>query len=98
VDARIARFRAGNFGDSKFVGKGVLESRIDYGPGYRIYYGAMGDEIILLLISDKGDQGGDINLAQSYWEDYKKRVKRERENQNGEKDKLSKRSPKRSKK
>jgi len=97
VDARIARLRAGNFGDSKSVGKGVSESRIHYGPGYRIYYGVMGDEIILLLISDKGDQGADIEVAQSYWEDYKRRVKQERE-QNDKKDKLSKRSPKRSKK
>ncbi len=98
VDARIARLRAGNFGDSKFVGKGVLESRIDYGPGYRIYYGLMGDEIILLLISDKTNQSTDIELAQGYWEDYKKRLRQERGNQNAEKDKLSKRSPKRSKK
>jgi len=99
IDARIARFRAGNFGDSKNVGKGVLESRIDYGPGYRIYYGVAGDEIILLHISDKGNQTADIALAQTYWEDYNKRVReqKEREKQD-EKPKLSKRSPKRSKK
>lgn len=98
VDARIGRLRAGNFGDSKFVGKGVSESRIHYGPGYRIYYGVVGDEIILLLISGKGAQSADIELAQGYWEDYKERLKQEREKQNAKKDKLSKRSPKRFKK
>ena len=97
VDARIARLRAGNFGDSKSVGKGVSESRIHYGPGYRIYYGVMGDEIILLLISDKGAQSSDIELAQGYWKDYKERLKQEREKQNAKKDKPSKRSSKRPK-
>lgn len=98
VDARVARFRGGNFGDSKSLGKGVFESRIDYGPGYRIYYGVDGDEIILLLISDKSSQSADIDLAQSYWADYKTRLKEQKERENAEKAKLSKRSPKRSKK
>lgn len=98
IDARLGRFSAGNFGDSKSVGKGVFESRIDYGPGYRIYYGVTGDEIIWLLISDKGGQTADIQLAQSYWADYEKRAKEQKERENAEKAKLSKRSPKRPKK
>ncbi len=98
VDARFARLRGGNFGDSKFLGKGVFESRIDYGPGYRIYYGVDGDEIIWLLISDKGNQSADIELAQGYLADYKARMKEQKERENAEKAKLSKRSPKRSKK
>lgn len=98
VDARVARFRGGNFGDSKSVGKGVFESRVHYGPGYRIYYGVDGDEIILLLISDKGSQSADIELAQGYWADHKARVKERKERENAEKAKLSKRSSKRPKK
>lgn len=97
VDARIARMRGGNFGDSKSVGKGVSESRIDYGPGYRIYYGVMGDEIILLLISDKSAQDSDIQTAKGYWEDYKERRKQEREKQNAKKTKLPRRPSGRSK-
>lgn len=98
IDARVAGFRGGNFGDSKSVGNGVSESRIHYGPGYRIYYGVAGDEIILLLISDKANQSADIAQAQSFWGDYKRRVKEQKERENAERIKLSKRSPKRPKK
>lgn len=75
VDARIARFRDGNFGDSRPIGDGASESRIDWGPGYRIYYGVHGDTIVLLCGGDKSDQAADIEKAQRYWADYKKRVK-----------------------
>lgn len=78
VDARIARLRSGNFGDSKSVGSGVLESRIDFGPGYRIYYGMDGHDVILLAAGDKSTQSTDIQLARSFWEDYKRRMKQER--------------------
>jgi putative addiction module killer protein len=48
IDARIARFRGGNFGYSRSLGGGVSESKIDFGPGYRIYYGVDGNKIVLL--------------------------------------------------
>jgi putative addiction module killer protein len=75
IDARIARFRGGNFGDSKSVGSGVIESRLDFGPGYRIYYGIAGSDVIVLLCGgDKSTQDSDIALAKVYWADYKRRA------------------------
>ncbi len=63
---RMARVVSGNLGDYKSVGGGVLELRIDYGPGYRVYFAIQGNEIILLLIGgDKSTQKTDIKLAQS---------------------------------
>jgi len=75
IDARIARLRAGNFGDSKSVGEGVSEARIDVGPGYRVYYGVDGDIVILLGAGDKSTQDWDIQVAQGSWKDYKERTK-----------------------
>lgn len=75
IDARIARFRGGNFGDSKPIGGGASENRIDFGPGYRIYYGVSSDKIILLSGGDKSTQDADIVNARAYWEDYKHREK-----------------------
>jgi len=98
VDARIARLRGGNFGDSKPVGKGVSESRINFGPGYRIYYGAAQDDIILLLAGDKSTQDSDIEAAQGFWEDYKDRIRKERTEENERKHRLQDRPSKRSKK
>ena len=74
IDVRVTRIRSGNLSDSRPVGAGVLESRIDFGPGYRIYYGAHGDLIILLCGGDKASQDADIKLARDYWKDDKKRV------------------------
>lgn len=63
---RMVRVGNGNLGDYKSVGGGVLELRIDYGPGYRVYFTIQGNEIILLLIGgDKSTQKADIKLAQS---------------------------------
>ena len=78
IDARIARFRTGNFGDSKSIGEGASESRIDLGPGYRIYYGVDGNDIIVLNGGDKGSQTSDIADALSYWRRYKERKAHER--------------------
>jgi putative addiction module killer protein len=65
VVARIRRLEQGNPGDSKSVGKGVLEMRIDYGPGYRIYYTQRGAQIVILLCGgDKRTQQQDIKQAQ----------------------------------
>ena len=76
IDARIARFRGGNFGDSEPIGDGASESRIHFGPGYRIYYGLDGDKIVLLCGGNKATQGADIRRAREFWKDYKKRGKK----------------------
>ncbi len=74
VRRAIARMEAGNFGDSKGVGKGVMECRIDFGPGYRLYYGKDGDELVLLLAGGtKQRQQRDIEIAHRRWSDYKAR-------------------------
>ena len=72
ADVRITRLSAGNLGDSRPIGGGAFESRIDFGPGYRIYYGVDGDEVILLCGGDKSTQGADILRAKEYWKDYKR--------------------------
>ena len=64
VDIRIRRLSLGNAGDCKPVGEGVSELRIDYGPGYRVYFLQAGAEIILLLCAgDKTTQSRDIQKA-----------------------------------
>jgi len=64
VDLRLQRLARGNFGDVRFVGAGVLELRIDYGPGYRVYYMRTGDRVVLLLAGgDKRSQSRDIETA-----------------------------------
>ena len=61
---RIERLAAGNPGDVKSVGEGVSELRMDFGPGYRVYFKKSGQEIIILLAGgDKGSQEKDIEKA-----------------------------------
>ena len=73
VDARLARVRAGNFGDCKSVGSGVFELRIALGPGLRVYYGLYGRQIIVLLGGgDKSSQSHDIRRAQQLWQQFTK--------------------------
>ena len=63
--ARIRRMELGNPGDARSVGKGVMEMRIAYGPGYRVYYVHRGEEIVILLCGgDKRTQRQDIRRAQ----------------------------------
>lgn len=74
VRTRINRLRLGNFGDYKAVGDGICELRIDYGAGYRVYYGRVGDRIVILLVGgDNRTQDRDIETAREYWADYKAR-------------------------
>ena len=74
IRTRLNRIRLGNFGDSTSVGQGVEELRIDFGPGYRVYYGQAGTKVVLLLCGgDKSTQTQDILQAKRYWKDYKKR-------------------------
>lgn len=64
VDARVRRISLGNPGDVKAVGEGVLEMRIDYGPGYRVYFVHRGPMVVILLAGgDKRTQDRDIGLA-----------------------------------
>ena len=64
INARIRRVSAGNFGDVKPVGNSVSELRIDYGPGYRVYFTKRKQEIIILLCGgDKSTQDRDIEAA-----------------------------------
>lgn len=73
VRVRLNRVRMGNFGDCRSVGKGVMELRVDYGPGYRVYFGRVGSRIVLLLCGgDKSTQSKDIELARGYWADYRR--------------------------
>jgi len=64
INARIRRVSAGNFGDVKSVGNSISELRIDYGPGYRVYFTKRKQEIIILLCGgDKSTQDRDIEAA-----------------------------------
>lgn len=64
VQARLDRLAEGNPGDVKPVGEGVSELRIDYGPGYRVYFKARGRTVIILLVGgDKRGQSGDVRTA-----------------------------------
>ncbi len=75
IQARIYRLEHGLFGDCEPVGEGVWELRIDWGPGYRVYYARAGQAILLLLCGgDKRKQSADIERAKDYWNDYKKRT------------------------
>ena len=64
IQARIDRAESGNLGDCKPVGEGVSEMRIDYGPGYRLYFVQRGGEVIILLVGGgKSTQARDIEMA-----------------------------------
>lgn len=66
IDARVKRLQFGLFGDARPIGDGVSELRIDYGPGYRVYFVQRGKEVVLLLCGgDKRTQGRDIKAAKA---------------------------------
>jgi putative addiction module killer protein len=72
---RIDRLAAGNLGDAKSVGKGLHELRVDWGPGYRVYFAWIGNRCVLLLGGgDKRKQNADIRIALERLNDYKKRT------------------------
>ncbi len=74
IEKRLIRLRAGNPGDYKAVGVGVYELRLDFGPGYRVYFAFAGQQIILLLCGgNKSTQASDIEDACDYWADFLQR-------------------------
>jgi putative addiction module killer protein len=76
VAVALTRMELGNLSNVKSVGAGVQEFRIDFGPGYRIYFGRDGDQLVILLAGGtKTRQQNDISTAQKRWADYKKRKK-----------------------
>ncbi len=79
VTTALYRLELGNFTNVKSVGKGVMEYRIDFGPGYRIYFGREGNKLIILLGGgSKRTQSKDIDKAQASWRQYRaaKKIKR----------------------
>jgi putative addiction module killer protein len=72
IRKRLERLEAGNFGDCKSVGDGVLEMLLHFGPGHRIYFAQIDNTLVLLLCGgDKSSQKQDIALAKDYWLQYK---------------------------
>ena len=70
----LTRLEQGNLSNAKGVGSGLLEYRIDFGPGYRVYFGRDGDELIVLVGGGtKKRQQRDIEAALARWQDYKRR-------------------------
>jgi putative addiction module killer protein len=75
IATRINRLAAGNFGDCKPLRQGLRELRIDWGPGYRVYYAMITRECVLFLcVGDKRKRSADIERALEYLKDYKERI------------------------
>jgi putative addiction module killer protein len=78
VATALARMEQGNLSNTKSLGGGVWECRIDFGPGYRVYFGKDGDTLVILLGGGtKKRQQKDIETARDLWRDYKRRKRRE---------------------
>jgi len=76
VTFALTRLEQGNLSNVKTVGAGVFEYRVDFGPGYRVYFGRDGDVLVILLGGGtKRRQRQDITAAHERWADYKKRKK-----------------------
>ena len=79
ITVALAHLQQGNVSNVKGVGGGVLELRIDYGPGYRVYFGKDGAHLVILLGGGtKQRQNRDIRTAQDLWTTYKARKQQER--------------------
>lgn len=80
VTVAVLRLEAGNFSAAKGAGRGIFELRMDFGPGYRVYFGKDGEKLVILLGGgSKGKQQADIEAAQALWQEYK-RTKHRRTN------------------
>jgi putative addiction module killer protein len=74
VTVALTRLEQGNLSNAKGVGEGVMEYRIDWGPGYRVYFGRDGEVVVILLTGGtKQRQQRDIAAAKEHWADYKQR-------------------------
>jgi putative addiction module killer protein len=79
VTTALIRIEQGNWSSVKSVGAGVHECRIDFGPGYRVYFGKDGDALVILLGGGtKKRQTRDIQTAHEHWNDYKQRKLQEK--------------------
>jgi putative addiction module killer protein len=77
VRTAVGRLEQGNFSNAKAVGQGVSEYKLDFGPGYRVYFGKDGDKLVILLGGGtKKRQSRDIEIAQDLWKAYKSRKRR----------------------
>jgi putative addiction module killer protein len=80
VTIALTRMEQGNFSNARGAGAGVYEYKVDFGPGYRIYFGKDGDRLVILIGGGtKKRQGKDIAAALECWADYKRRKKQEAE-------------------
>ena len=71
IGVRLRRLEQGNYGDCEPIGEGISELRMFFGPGYRVYFGEEGDNIVLLLCGgDKSSQTQDIEAAKAYWKEH----------------------------
>ena len=78
VATAIRRMEQGSLSNVKGIGAGVYEYRIDFGPGYRIYFGNDGDRLVILLAGGtKKRQDANISAAKGHWRDYKRRKRQE---------------------
>ncbi len=78
VTTALTRMELGNLSNTRTLGAGVLEYRIDFGPGYRVYFGRDGEALIVLLGGGtKARQQRDIDSARRVWEEYRRRKSRE---------------------
>ena len=76
IRVRLDRLSMGNLGDCRFLGGGLCELRIDYGPGYRVYFSEIGDLIVLLLAGGtKRSQQRDISRARGFLTDFRRRAR-----------------------
>ncbi|KTC64945.1 Addiction module killer protein HI1419 (plasmid) [Legionella adelaidensis] len=78
IATALYRMELGNFSNIKSLGDGIYENKIHFGPGYRIYFGQEGEELIILVGGGtKKQQSKDIQIAKELWKEYK-RLKKER--------------------
>lgn len=72
VSTALYRMELGNYSNVKSLGDGIFEYKIDFGPGYRIYFGQDGEELVILVGGgSKKQQDKDIKIAKNYWQEYK---------------------------
>jgi putative addiction module killer protein len=72
IETRIDRLALGNFGNCTSAREGVSELKMDFGPGYRVYFGREGNTLVILLGGGKKDtQDADMELARQYWREFK---------------------------